>query len=237
MAGEHPRRPRRFVRGGGSEGTEQRFQFLDGNAARPEYERDLAGQVDDGRFDADAAWPAIEDGRNAAIELAQHVIGRGRADSPRAVGARGGDRATDRTQQFECQRVAGHAQRERIESGADQQRDRAVRCPAQHEAQRSRPEALHQQRGAAVDLRELLGLIRARKVHNQRVEMRSSLCRENRGDAFITGRVAAKPVNRLCRESDQLARAQQRRSLLERRCCEANRHGCLAFLLQDTARI
>ena len=86
-------------------------------------------------------------------------------------------------------------------------------------------------------MREPFGFIGARKMHNQRVEARSSFCGEDRSDTFVASRVAANPVDSLGREGDQLAAAQQRRSLIQLRCRKTNRHGWLAFLLHDIATI
>jgi len=53
-------------------------------------------------------------------------------------------------------------------------------------------------------------------MHDQRVEARSALRREDLGDGSFVGRIAAEPVDGLGREGDKPAGAQQCRGARDR---------------------
>src|SRR5690348_11867063 len=61
-------------------------------------------------------------------------------------------------------------------------------------------------------------------MYNQRIEARSSLCTEDRRDGLIGGRIAAQAIDRLGRERDQLAAAQERGGAIDLSGAQATRH-------------
>ncbi len=225
MARQHARRSRRTGAGHGDR-AEERGQIFQGDGARTQQHGSLAGQVEHRRFEPDRAAPAIEDQRDRRAQLCGDMRGLGRADPSRAVGRGRRDRAPRRIQQRLRDRIGRYADRHRVEPGARQERHPAVRAAAQHEAQRPRPEPAGDVPGALVEDGQRRRLGQARNMHDQRVEARPALRREDFGDGAIIRRIAAEAVNRLGWKGDEAAGAQQCRGAGDcRRVSRRNRRG------------
>ncbi len=63
------------------------------NVAWAQDDRHAARAVDNGRFDADRAWAAVENKRHAVAKFLADMLGCGRADMAKTIGRRRGDTA------------------------------------------------------------------------------------------------------------------------------------------------
>ena len=91
-------------------------------------------------FEAIAAWAAVEDPVDPAVEIGEHMSGGGRAYPARPVGGRRGERDARRLDQRARRLVRRRAQRHAVETGAREQADPAGRRRGQDEGKRSGPE-------------------------------------------------------------------------------------------------
>ena len=100
MAGELARRARAVGRIAASQLAEQRLQPVAREPAGAQQAGVLGvAQVDDGALQADRAGAAVEDEVDGFAQLGGDVLGGGRADPARRVGARGDDRQPDLAQE------------------------------------------------------------------------------------------------------------------------------------------
>ena len=76
--------------------ADDRFELVARHAAGPEQGRAGAGEVDDGRLDADGTRAAVEDQVDAVAQLGPDVVGRRRAYAVRPIGTGGGDGPVER---------------------------------------------------------------------------------------------------------------------------------------------
>ena len=104
-----------------------------------------------------------------------------------------------------------HAHRQRIQPRPGQQINPAFYSARQHQCQRAGPEGSGQ--GARAVIGDHLGkcAFGIRKVADQRVEMRPSLGFKHGSHRSATARIRAQAIDRLGREGDEFARAQQPR--------------------------
>ena len=157
------------------------------------FERDAAGAQQDGprpsgRARSIRARPgraAVEDQRRLDRRAPpRHARAVGRADPAGAVGRWGGDRATGRAQQRLRDRMGRRPQRHRVEPGARQQRQR--RCPARRGNTRVSGPGQNRSAASAGALVErspaLSASARSGHMHDQRVEARPALGREDARD-------------------------------------------------------
>ena len=132
------------------------------------------GQVDDGGFDSHLTGAAIQDQVDAIAELVAHVLSRGRADAPEAVGGRRGDSTAEGPQQRLRYRVRGHSQANRVLTAGHLVDD--VLRTLENERQRTRPEMLGER---ARSWRHLARPLRQRRrrgqMHDQRMIGRPAL--------------------------------------------------------------
>ena len=84
-------------------------------------------------------------------------------------------------------------------------RHAAVSAAPQDQGQRPRPETRDDRSSALVKDRKLFRLGLPRNMHDQRVEARPVLDREDLGDGAFAGRIAAEPVHGLGRKGDEPA--------------------------------
>ncbi len=118
------------------------------------------------------------------------------------------------------------AQRDRVEPGAGEQRQPAVRASRQHQGQRAGPETIRRLSRALVEGGARLGLLQPPHMHDQRVEARPALRGEDPRDRRLARRIAAEPVHRLGRERDELASAQPPRGAFNRIVARRYDFGC-----------
>ena len=168
------------------------------------------------------AGTAIDDQRNAPVQLREDGAGRGGADGPKAVRTRCGDGFVEALDDAFKNRVAAHAHGNRGQAGGDKIRHAGLL--RQHKGQRPRPEALDELDDDLLNLRRHIRhrveLLFIRQMHNERIKRGPLLgledLRHRRGIQGIGG----ESVNRLCRQSHDIARTQQPHRLL---------HGVMQF--------
>ena len=181
------------------------------DSARTQNHRHLARRVDHAGFHADLTRAAVQNQRNPPVHVLQHVQRRRRAGSAASVGARRGNRAARRANQPARVGVGGQANAHRVQPRAHRIGD-AVRL-GQNQRHRPRPERLHQlPRGRGNRAHQRRNLFRAGDMRNQRVILRTPLRFKNLGDRARVQRVRAQPVDRLRRETDKLALADELRA-------------------------
>jgi len=173
-----------------------------------------AGQVQHGGFDTDFTGAAIEDHRDvlgqlAAFDMVEDMARIGRADPAGGVGAGRRHRAAGRAQQVESDRMVGNTDRQAVEPGRGQQRDRAVLAARQDQGQRAGPYRGGQPPGALVEIDQAGGLFDGRHMDDQRVEARPALGGEDRGHRPVVGGVAAQAIDGFGGEGDQPSGPQQ----------------------------
>ena len=199
----HRARRRCFVRHGHDAGDR-----VAPDRPRAEHAREVARDVDDGRFETDVAGAAIEDDRDAISERTDDVLGQRRRHLGGSIRARGGDRTPDRGEQRASDRVRRNAQRDGVATrGHDVRNARRAR---HHQRQRTGPE-----RGG-----ERLGSRRKRRrertrrrdvehVHDQRVVLGAALGDEDLRRRRRVERQRAQAIDRLGGKRDQLTGEQR----------------------------
>ncbi len=137
--------------------------------------------TDDGGFEPDLAFPAIEHDFHGIAQLVAHVLRPGRAQAPVLVRRRRGDAAAERGEQLLRHRMRGHADGHRVLPAGDDVVH--VRAALHHHRERTRPELLGELRR---DLRHFRhpAVQEARRIemHDDRMGLRPPFGFENLGD-------------------------------------------------------
>ena len=183
-------------------------ELFGSHATRPQDIRPAVREIDDRRFDAHGARTAIEDQIDQSVQLGEYVLGRGRADSAKAIGRRSRDSAANQAEQFLCDRMSWHTQADRSEPARDQVA-RARSAPQNH---RERPgpkgigEGFRLGRDVGCPLAELPGRC---QMHNDRVVGGAALRREHRTHCRGIFGGSAQAVDRFRRKRNQPPRSQR----------------------------
>ena len=203
--------PRRVWRGAAREGG---LEFRDADRPRPQQSGRVARQVEDRGFQADGRRPAVEDQVDPTLQVGQDMLGAGRREAVRPIGAGGGQRPAAPGDQVagDPSRRASHA------DGRLAGRD-DIRNPvgtAKDERQRPGPEPGRQPIGVAGPLRHTFaGLSDIRDMNDQRIDGRAALGREDSRDRRGVGGDGPQAVHRLGREGNQTPAGQDARGLVE----------------------
>ena len=196
--------------------AEHGAQLLERQPARAQQTRRRAGQVDDGRFHTHAAGPAVHHAVDPAVHVLADMRGGRTARAARGVGARRGDWNAGGRDDRARHRVIGAAHPDGVQPAGGDERH-AVRL-RQYHRQRPGPEAP----GKAVRrLRHVLAVARepARvgDMQDERVILRAALGLKNVPHGVRVQSVRAEAVDRLGRDGEQPAAAQNVRGLFDRR--------------------
>ena len=196
--------------------AEHGAQLLERQPARAQQARRRTGQVDDGRFHAHTAGAAVHHAVDPAVHVLADVRGGRTARAARGVGARRGDRNAGGRDDRTRHRVIGAAHPDGVQPAGGDERH-AVRL-RQYHRQRPGPEAP----GKAVRrLRHILAVARepARvwDMQDERVILRAALGLKNVPHGVRVQSVRAEAVDRLGRDGEQPAAAQNVRGLFDRR--------------------
>ncbi len=149
---------------------------------------------------------AIQDEIDAVAEIGGDMLGGCGAHPAGNVGARRCDRDTRRFDQRARDRVRGHAQRHRRQTGADEVGERRIRPARQDEGQRTRPEYLRYSARIPREFRIGFRLRNVAYMHNQRVETRPTLRLEDLRHGFAAPSIRAEAVHGLSRKGHKAAR-------------------------------
>ena len=160
-------------------------------------------------FEADGAWPGVEQQRDPVAKLIRHMLGARRGKLAGEIGGRRGKRAAEGRDHF-VRHATRRAERDRRKPGRHQRMHRRLWRKRQDQRQRSRPESLRQQFRAGVECPVAPRHRDFGYVANQRVEARAALGLENARHRFAIRSVGGEPVDRLRRQRDQFSRAQRR---------------------------
>ena len=237
MRGEHTGRGRGVIGAGGRRigelAPERALDRRARQAAGPQQHR-FAEAGDDGRFDADRRRAAVDDEIDAAAEIGQHVVSRGRRQVAGAVG-RGRDHGlAEGPQNIARHVVVGHPHGDGVEPGRRQVGDRTVGGFGENERERSRPERGGEPRRVGIKTAERLRRLQIRDMGDERVEGRAAFGLVDPRDGAPVGRVGAEAVDGLGRKGDQAAGGEHARRVGDR--CgiglryagdQRSRHGCL----------
>ena len=128
----------------------------------------------------------------------------------RHIRARRGDGAAGLGNQPRRDGMRRHAKRHGVETRAHQQGQRTVIASRQNERQGTGPERLRQRARERREIDECFGFCEIPHMHDQRIELWPPLGGEDRGDSLAVGRVGTEAIDRLGRECDQTAVAQNR---------------------------
>ena len=207
------------------DGSDLGLDRLPGYAAGAQQGGRRGRKVEHRRLDADEAGPAVEDQRHARAQRLGHMLGARRADGAAAVGRGRGDRPAGGTDQGLRDGMRRRADRHGIETCGRQQGNGRAWTARQHQCEWPRPEPRRQLVGSLVPKNELPSLAGIEHVADQRIEPRPSLGLEDRRDRALVGGVGAQAIDRLGREGDEVAAAQQPCRLGDRLCRRRrNRH-------------
>ena len=157
------------------------------------------------------AGSAVEDQIHVVAERRGDMRGFRRAQRVRPVGAGRGDRHGGRFEQGLCNWVRRHPYGQRFETGARQQRDRAVRGTRQDQGERTGPKGFGQLSRQVSPVYECMDGFGRGAMHDQGVEVRAAFRLEDPGDSPILGGVCAQAVHGLRREGDEAPVAETRR--------------------------
>ena len=141
------------------------------------------------------------------------MAGGGGADGARMVGAGRRDGAPSGFEKRPAHRVIGDAHRKGVEAAAGEERDRVARPSRQHQGQGARPEGARQGAGTLVKDDDAGRCLRLGEMHDQGIEIRPVLGREDGGDGAVAGGVGPQPVDGFGREGDECAGTDQGRCL------------------------
>ena len=145
------------------------------------------------RLESERARTAIEDHGRNIVKLRLHMGRSGRTDAPRTVGARRGDGQLHRFQQGTRNRMVRGAERNGVETGADEIGNGAASRARQHQRQWSRPEGADQFPRSVVDGGVALRLLKPEHMHDQRIEAGAVLGGKHLGDAEASSALAPSP--------------------------------------------
>ena len=181
------------------------------------FHRDAAGaqqpgsaiQPDDGRFHAHRAGATIDHGVDPPAQTFDHMGGPRGADPARRVGRRCRQRPAEDLKQRARHGMGRDPQRHGRQTRRHKTGQAGPGAQRQDQRQRPRPELGRQRIGARIEDRQPARRRRIGQVHDQRVEVRAPLCRENPRHGMVRPGVTAKAVNRLGRKGDKPALAQK----------------------------
>ena len=178
------------------------------DGAGPQHHRRTAGEINNGRLDADPAGPAVQDQRQGITKFVPHMRGSGGAEVAEAVGRRRRDAAAECPQQGQRHRVVGHAQGHRVLPAGD--RPGHPRAAGEDHRQRTRPEGLRQCPGGWRHVGgPLFERLIGRQVDDQRMVGRPALeGKDARHRGWIQG-IGAQAVDGLGGQRHHLPGAQQ----------------------------
>ena len=174
-------------------------------------------EIDERGLPADAAGPAVDDGRDLPIEIRQHIVCRFRARRAGGIGRRRGQRQLRGLDERQRGRVIRAAQADSLPTRAHDL-GHAVLCP-QHDRERAGPERL----GQRVCRRRHIGAVARHGgcvVHHQRqwLDGRPALDLIDLRNGGGIQSVAGKAVDRLRRDGDELPGADGIRCLRDLGC-------------------
>ena len=199
------------------------FDVFDGDAAGTQNDGRVECHEDYGRFDTDAAIPAVEDEVDSLAKLFPHVIGRGGTDGTEPVGAGSRDRDAGGVQQFGGEGMVGDADADRVESGRHEVGD--DRPFGKDDRERTRPEPIGQCLRVVGKITEKsLERIAFGDVDDEGIEFRSPFRFEDSRDSIRLERIAAESLDDLGRERNEPPATDDFRCLLHI-ARELSRHG------------
>lgn len=195
--------------GAGQHGAAQHLgQGQRRDMARTQQDGNLGGHVDDGRFDADFAGPAVQHQRHRIAELVGHVSRGGRTDPAEAIGRRRRQPAAEGGQHGLRGRMRGAAQAHRILSARDGiQHAGGAR---EYQRQRSRPERIHQPAGGIGNTRGPARQVGARRdMHDDGMVVGPALGGKDACDRRRIRGVRGQAIDGLGGQAHQLSGPQQ----------------------------
>ena len=170
------------------------------DGARPQHRRPRAREVDDRRFEADLAGPAVEDHEVVRIgELARDMRGARRRDAAAPVRARRRDGLAERRDQRLRDGMRGRAYGDRRPSADRERAD--LGTAGQDDRERPRPERLGEPLRADVPAED--AALRHRDIgdmRDERVVAWPRLQPVDLADRGLARRIASEPVHRLRRK-------------------------------------
>ena len=130
--------------------AQHRFQHGAGDSAWAQDAGRAVADIQHGGFQPDIAAAAVQNQRNAAVHVLQHMPSGGGAGLAGAVGAGSGDGQIARLQHGRCHRMGGHAYRHGGQPRRDLRRHSFLLF--HQDGQRPGPEGVHQPPGDRGDL-------------------------------------------------------------------------------------
>ena len=182
------------------------------DAAGTQQRRATVLPADDRRFHADRAGTAIQYRGDAPVEApvrVQHMICGGRADPPRGIRRRCGQRRAGCAQQRLRHGMGRNADADRVQPRRDQPRDARIGAQRHHQCQRARPEGPRQGQRLRRQVGDGLRRGQVRHMHDQRVEAGPPLGLVDAGHRRPVARVGSQAVDRLGRDRHAAALGQQ----------------------------
>ena len=172
----------------------------------------MAVKADHRTFQSQRGGTAIQDEIHRIAQIVGDMRRQGGADMAGTIGRRRGHRAR-LLHQGPRHGMGGHAQRQRIQPGADQQVDGAVGAARQHQRQGARPEGAGQRFRCRMEQAMAAGGVQVRDMDDQGIETRPALGGENPRHGLAIAGVRAQAINGLGGEGDQPAARQQPRRM------------------------
>ena len=202
-----------------------RLQRLKRQSARTKKPRRRARQVDDRRFHADRAWPAVEHPLDLAVHVLDHVRDARRAGTARGIAGRGRDGHVRRGDDCAGNGVVRAADADCLQSARRAQRHDGL--PGQNHRERPRPEFFCQR----IRLRrDIFAVPRKPRtvghMDDERVILRTALGQKNAQHRVLVQRVRAEAVDRLRRDRQQPAVPDDLRSGLNILFCGVTKIDC-----------
>ena len=187
--------------------TENLAEHLGRDCARAQY-RGLSDKRDDGAFDSYGTGAAVDDSRDALGELCGNVLGGCRAHVLEEVRTRGGQRESGFLDDGLRHRMAREAYRDGRQPARTEVGNAVLL--GQDDGHRSRPVGFGKLVGFVGDvLGDVCELGDVCDVHDQRVERRAFLGREDFRERFGLEGVAGEAVDGLCGDGDDFAFPEQ----------------------------
>ena len=163
---------------------------------------------DDGRFEPDLAFPAVQNDAHGITQLIAHVFCARRGEPPVAIGGRCCNPAAKGREQLLRHRMRGHADRDRILTAGEDVVH--VGCTRQHHGQRPGPKALSEPRRSFRHFAHpAVQEARTINVNDDRMGRGPALRLKNLAHGGGVLRIRAQAVHRLRGERDQLPVAQR----------------------------
>ena len=183
------------------------LQHVPGDPTWPQDAGLAVAHIHHGGFQAHVAAAPVDDQRDAAVHVLQHMPGGGGAGLAGAVGAGGGNGQMAGLEQRGRHGVGGHAHRHGVQPGGDRVGD--GRTAGHDQRQWAGPEGVHQRERRLRHMAQAVQLAPVPDVHDQRIVRRTALGSKNARHCLGIEGVGAKAVDRLRGEGHQLPLRQQ----------------------------